>query len=422
MNAPSEETLYDAIVVGAGPAGCSTALFLSRAGRRVLLLDKAAFPREKVCGDAISGKSVGVLHELGLISEIGKLPHGTVQGVALIAPNGQEVRVKFSPASGFDFAGYTLRRVQTDEILFKAACAAPNVSVGIGCKVSALIRDANGAVEGVECETEEKGKTAKHSYRARVVVGADGSGSAVARHAGLPALPPEHQFMAIRGYWRGVAGLSDCIELFFIDGVLPGYLWVFPMGDGTANVGLGILLHDMKKRGVHVNKILLDALANHPSLKQRFASAKLEGQIGAWIIPNGSFRRQNVGDGWALVGDAAALVDPFSGEGFGNAVSSGKFAAQTIANAIESAPGSSALSASQLAPYSAMVDEQLRPEMETHYKLQQASRHRFILNQFITKAATKPEIKKVVQDMLASDEEKKKAASPLFYLRLLLPW
>jgi flavin-dependent dehydrogenase len=228
--------------------------------------------------------------------------------------------------------------------------------------------------------------------------------------------------MAIRGYWRGVTNLSEYIELFFIDGVLPGYLWIFPMGDGTANVGLGILLHDMKKRGVHPNKILLKALAEHPSLKERFANAKLEGQIGAWIIPNGSYKRVNSGEGWVLIGDAAALVDPFSGEGFGNAVSSGKFAAQVIGEAITKRPGSDPLTSAELAPYSSRVEEELRPEMQTHYKLQQASRHRWLLNQFLTKAATKPEVRKVVQDMLASDEEKKKAASIWFYLKLLWPW
>ncbi len=433
---PSEEMIYDAIVVGAGPGGCACALFLARAGRQVLLVDKAAFPREKVCGDAVSGKSVGVMRELGLLKDLDAPAHGVIKGVLFGSPSGKEVVVPFPNAAGLDFAGYTLRRKQTDWILFEAAIAEKNITIMQKFNVDSVVKDEAGAICGIggidgmapqkaevgeRFGANEEAGASKRTFHSRVVVGADGSGSAISRALGLPPVPPEHQFMAIRGYWRGVEGLSDNIELYFIDGVLPGYLWVFPMGDGTANVGLGILFSDMKKRKEHPNKILYNAISSYPSLARRFKPSLQEGQIGAWTIPNGSYKKRNAGSGWVLIGDAACLVDPFSGEGFGNAVSSGKFAAQTIDEAIKNNAGSEALKVQVLQAYSDKVDSILRPEMEMSYKLQQMSRHRFLLNRFIGKSATNPKFRQHIVDMLASDEEKKKAQSPLFLLELLLP-
>ncbi len=423
---PTKDLLYDAIVVGSGPAGCSAALFLARAGHYVLLIDKAKFPREKVCGDAVSGKSIGVLRRLHLLDKLEAPAHGVITGLKMVSPNGKQVMVPFPNADGMQCAGYCLRRKSTDAILYSAAKSEPNITLLDNFTVLALERDANGRVCGVSGCDADRATAAPpiskaRTFRSRVVIGADGAGSAIVRLLGLPGVPPEHQFMAVRGYWRDVAGLSDHIELFFIDQVLPGYLWVFPMGDGTANVGLGILNSDIKKRPEHPNKILLNAIANHPMLSARFANAKQEGQIGAWIIPNGSYARTNFGDGWVLVGDAASLVDPFSGEGVGNALSSGQFAAQTIDEALGKESGEEPLSAQSLAPYSALVESQLRPEIKTSYNLQQASRSRFLLNMFIGKAASKPAFRQMIIDMLGSDEAKQQVKDPLFYLKLLLP-
>ncbi len=423
-NMPSEEIIYDAIVVGAGPAGCSCALFLARANRTVLIADKALFPREKVCGDAVSGKSIGVLRELGLLGEIEKNTHGVINGTKFVSPNGKEVTVPFPKATGMDCAGYTLPRKQTDLALFDAVRHEPHITAMQKFAVEEIIKDDRGRVcgiigtDGMSSENTPEKKT----FHARAIVGTDGSGSVVSRKLGLPSPTPEHTYMAIRGYWRGIKELTDNIELFFIDGVLPGYVWIFPIGGGAANVGLGILLSDMKKRNEHPNRILMNVVNSYPSISRRFAGAVMEGQIGAWTIPNGSFRKQNSGEGWLLSGDAASLVDPFSGEGVGNALVSGKYAAQTIQDAIAATPGSEPLSAESLMPYTKMVDDYLRPEMEQSYKLQQLSRHKFLLNLLIGKAATKPKVRQKIIDMLASDEEKKKVESPWFYLDVLLPW
>jgi flavin-dependent dehydrogenase len=253
------------------------------------------------------------------------------------------------------------------------------------------------------------------------VVGADGAASAVSRLLKLPSQPVEHVYSGVRGYYTGVEGLSENIELFFIDGVLPGYLWIFPMANGKANVGLGILSSDLNKGRKHPNTMLADAIANNASIAPRFKNAKMDGRMGGWAIPLGSYRKKCFGNGWALIGDAASLVDPFSGEGVGNALCSGKYAAVVIGESIVKTPGTAPLSEESLARYGHLLDEYIYPEMVDSYRLQRASRFRFLLNTFIGKAADKPEVRTMLVNMVNSDEEKKKTQSPLFYLKLLLP-
>lgn len=411
---------YDAIVVGAGPSGCSCALFLARKGRKVLLLDKATFPREKVCGDAFSGKSIGIARELGILDSLPSLPHGIVRGLTMVSPGGKRVNVPFPNAKGMEFAGYTIERKLVDNMFFQAAQKEKNITIIQGFSVDRLERTPKGAVCGVSGQKQDKDGKKQSSFSAKVVVGADGSASTICRLLGIKTPPMGHIYSAVRGYWSGVSGLSDSIELYFIDGVLPGYLWVFPMADGMANVGLGILSSDLKSRK-HPSTTLQEAISKHPAIAPKFANAKLVGKIGGWAIPNGSFKKQNTGDGWVLIGDAASLVDPFSGEGVGNALSSGKYAALAIHSALETNKDSEFLPASSLASYEENVATYLRPEMQNSHRIQRLSRFRFLLNLFIGKAADKPDVRQMLVDMLGSTEEKKKVVSPSFYLKLLLP-
>jgi menaquinone-9 beta-reductase len=415
----TEERIYDAIIVGAGPSGCSCALFLANAGREVLLVDKvASFPREKVCGDAFSGKSIGVARELGVLASLEKKPHGIVRGLALIAPNGKRVEVPFPNADGMPFAGYTVERADTDEVFFRAAEAHPKIKMVVGFFADGLLREGNAVCGVTGTRASDK---AKLSFKSRVVVGADGAASAISRMLGLPNQPVEHVYSAVRGYWTGLEGLSENIELFFIDGVLPGYLWIFPMANGRANVGLGILSSDLNRGKLHPNAMLNKAIESHPVIASRFKNAKLQGRIGGGAIPLGSYRKKCFGDGWVLIGDAASLVDPFSGEGVGNSLCSGKYAALTIGEEIRKSPGSAPLPSAALAKYGNLLDEYVYPEMVDSYRLQRLSRFRFLLNLFIGKAADKPEARAMLVNMVNSDEEKKKTQSPLFYLKLLLP-
>jgi geranylgeranyl reductase family protein len=410
---------FDVIVVGAGPGGSTTASYLARSSKSVLLIDKAKFPRDKTCGDALSGKSMKVLRELGLVDEIKKLPHAKIYGVTFSSPSGHVVSIPFlnSDPSRDEGVGYCMRRIHTDNMFF-------NCAKRLGAKVleqfqvQSLIFENNKVigVKGLDLNTKEQ-----KEFYAKVVVGADGVNSTVAREVlGEEAkLDPNHSCDAIRCYYSGIKNLTNNIEIHFINSIQPGYFWIFPVEDSIANVGLGLLSSDLNKKIQTEKKSLIslfnDVIKNEPVLKDRFLDAKPLGPITGWRLPFGSKRRKIAGNGWLLVGDAASLVDPFSGEGVGNATTSGKFAAQTIIEAF----GINDFSYNTLSKYEKLVWGELGAELQTSYSMQKIGRFKFLLDRIIYKAATDPKIKEFISNSLASEETKKDLVNPLFYLKIL---
>ena len=399
---------FDVIVVGGGPSGSTAAIMLSRSGHKVLLLDKAKFPREKVCGDACSSAGLNIIKELGLLPATKKQPHVKVNRLLLTAPNGKSIIMPYSKVKGLDCAGFIIKRKNNDNVLFSAARREAKVMEGF--VVESLIFE-KGAVVGVF------GKTAqgrKKELRAKIIIGADGANSIVATQVGSLQTDPKHRCGAIRGYFEGVTGLTDAIELYFIDGIFPGYFWVFPMAGGYANVGIGLVSSEISKKKISLHRMMEKALLSD-GIRERFKSARQIGKTEGWVIPQGSKRVKNHGKGWILVGDAASLADPFSGEGFGNAMRSGKIAAEVIDKALKA----NDLSEAFLAKYEKNIAREMDEEFQSLYQLQKASSHKFLINMFLSKASRNEDFRKMLLEMMESNEGKKKARSPLFYLRLI---
>jgi geranylgeranyl reductase family protein len=396
---------YDVIVVGAGPAGSVCANFLGREGYKVLLVDKAKFPRDKTCGDACSGKSISVLRELGLLPEIKKYAHGVNNGVIFSSPKGTILEIRTENQDGF-----VCRREILDNILFKAA--KKYVATLEEFTVTDLIKDGNQVIGIVGVDKNGK----EQRIYANVVVGADGAMSVVAQKVGVFEVDPAHHCVAVRGYYDGVTGMKDVIELHFTKTAIPGYFWIFPYEDGTANVGLGMLTKDVKARNINLKELMEKEIKENPMFKERFKNARLISEIKGWNLPLGSkIRKQIAGDGWVLIGDAASLIDPFSGEGMGNAMLSGKLAFRTISRALRL----KLYTRKVLGEYEEEIKRELKSELEMSYLLQRLGKIEFLLNLVIDKAAKNPEIRKEITQMIISEESKKKFSSPLFYLKLL---
>lgn len=395
----------DVIIVGGGPAGSSLAIRLAKQNKKVLILDRASFPRDKVCGDGISGKSVVLLRELGIEEEVSKALGAKIFGVTISSPDGTLLDI---PMTGKNY-GYCVRREVFDDVLFQKAKSL--VQTRENFLVTDIIQE-NGFVVGVK-GMDSKTKEAEE-FRAKVVVGADGATSVVATKLGLNEHKPEHHIVALRAYYEGVTDLTDKIEIHFIDGVLPGYFWIFPVEAGKCNVGIGMVTKEVQKRGVKLDKLMLDAIAQNPLFSKRFENARLIGGIRGWNLPLGSTKRKSFGNGFLLIGDAASLIDPFTGEGIGNALFSAKFAAQEIDRAFKE----NDFSESFFETYSKHLDRELFPELKTSYNMQRLVNFKWLLNFIVHKAKTKPKVANFIAESLVNDKPREKLASPFTLVKL----
>lgn len=402
---------FDVIVVGGGPGGSACAAFLGKAGKKVLLLEKAKFPRDKTCGDAISGKSMRVLRELGLTMEIERNPHAVIRGVIFSSPNGNVVNIPFPEKADRSAPGYCCRREVFDNIVFQNSKKYADVREKH--VVTDVIKE-NGFVVGVKARDVDA--KVDHEFRAQVVVGADGSQSVVANKLGLLDTPDEHHCTALRIYYKNVKNLSDAIELHFVESVMPGYFWIFPLENGLANVGIGMITKDMKDHQINLKQATYDAIANDPLFKNRFQGAEQVGPVMGWTLPFGSHHRKCFGNGFVLVGDAASLIDPFTGEGIGNAMMSGWIASQVLVDALKQNDVSEAF----LKAYDEKLWKEIGAELDTSYKLQRVGRFKPLLNFVVSKAAKSPKVRDTISSMLGSEEAKKEFTGPLFYLKLML--
>ena len=384
--------------------------FLAAKGRKVLILDKEKWPRDKTCGDAISGKSVGVLRELGMTDAVEKADHGEVTGLSFSSPNGTLVSIPFKGSDGQIAKGYVCRRMVYDNMLWQNAKKGCDACEGM--QVTAAVRE-DGKIVGVKARSREG---EDFEFRGKIIIGADGVSSVVAREIRGSEVDPDHTCVAYRGYYSGITGMDGTLEIHFIRSMMPGYFWIFPLENGLANVGVGMVMSDMRKGGVNLQKAMLDAISQNPLFKDRFAEAKLVSPIGAWSLPFGSKKRVVSADNVLLVGDAAGLVDPFSGEGIGNAMLSGKLAAQAADEAIASGD----TSAAALSKYGERLWAQIWNELNMSYTMQKLGRMEWLLNFVVGKAAKSEKAREAIAGTFSNENAKQGYASPLFYLKLLL--
>lgn len=406
---------YDVVIVGAGPGGSGTALHLKDSGLKIALLDKHKFPRDKTCGDGISGKSSTILKELGLFDKIFELPHGPGYGVWMSGPNGVDLIVDSRQENpNAKPHGAVIRRYDFDNFLFNNAKQMPNVDAFEQYTVFDLIKEENNYV-GVLAKDKD-GNT--HEFRAKIIIGADGAGSVVASKLGVAIRDPDHYVSAVRAYYDGVEGMREVIEIHFVEQALPGYFWIFPLEGKKANVGIGMLDRDMRKNKVNLAQLMENLIMQHPKFKDRFANAKRLTNIVGWTLPLGSKRRKPYFNHVLLVGDAAALIDPLTGEGIGNALLSSKLAAITIKEAFQK----NDFSENTLKMYDELLKKHLDPELQTMYRIQRLGSVKWLLNHFFNRVNSKRELRELITSTIVSEDTlkyKKKLTDPIFLIKNL---
>jgi flavin-dependent dehydrogenase len=262
---------------------------------------------------------------------------------------------------------------------------------------------------------KSKDEDQERTFTGKIVFGADGYKSTVAQKLGLYHYDTKHTLVALRAYYKNVSQMSDHIEIHFVKESLPGYFWIFPLTDGLANVGIGMKHYDIKKRKIDLFKVL-DQVIESPNFRQRFAEAKLVDEVKGWNLPTGSIFRPNYTDGVLLIGDAAGLIDPFTGEGIGNAMTSAKIAVEVASGATKEKKSGRR----RLEEYHHLLKETIGSELQLSYRLQQiGTRFPFLLNLVIGKAARSQEVSDWISTMIADEESKQDLTHPLTYWRLL---
>ena len=266
-------------------------------------------------------------------------------------------------------------------------------------------------IAGIKGETKEG---QEEIFKAPMIIGCDGANSIVARKLGLYEMDMETTAVAIRCYYSGVEGLTNQIELHYVKEVNPGYFWLFPAGEGKANIGIGLSKNDAKKESRTLRQIL-DEVIQSDYFKDRFMNAKpMEKPVG-WNLPLGRSHRKNHGDGFMLLGDAAGLIDPFTGEGIGNAMVAGKYAMQVASESKNTGD----YSEKAFSKYDQMLWDEIGKELRTSTKLQNLARSNFLLNFIINRAARNEEVQDIISGMLSNEIPKDELSSPLFYFKIL---
>jgi geranylgeranyl reductase family protein len=325
----------DVIVVGAGPAGSTTAAYLARSGLDVLLLEKTSFPREKVCGDGLTPRAVKALVSLGipLHEQDGWLPN---KGLRII---GGGVRLEMPWPELASYPGYGLMRsrLDFDETLARnAQKSGARLIEGITV-TGPMLDDRTGRMTGVTGRETADGSGPERTYRGRVVIAADGNSSRLSVAMGLRKREDRPLGVAVRTYYTSPRHdddyLESWLELWDGDRLLPGYGWIFGAGDGTSNVGLGLLNTSEAFRNTDYRALLRRWLAGMPQ-SWGFTEENRTQPVRGAALPMGFNRTPHYTDGLLLAGDAGGMVNPFNGEGIAYAMESGEIAARIVTQAL----------------------------------------------------------------------------------------
>lgn len=414
MSNPHFET--DVLIAGAGPGGASTSVFLAKEKINHIIIDKAVFPRDKICGDAFSGKSVGILKRITpawqdyFLADKNKAVVST--GIQFTAPDNTCLDIPFLLKNTKEQipAGFVSKRIDFDNTL---AGLIDNQYATL--LTDTLLEDIEEIKDGLLVTIKQHGE--RKQIFTKMIVGAEGRGSIVAKKMAQHTMELAHYSAGIRAYYKNVSGMHEqnYIELHFLKELQPGYLWIFPLPNGTANVGVGMLSKSISLKKVNLKQLMLEAIKTHPTLKDRFVNATIEGPIDGWGLPLGSKKRKLSGNRFLLTGDAGSLIDPFTGEGIGNAMVSGLVASRVIKKAIDA----NDFSIHFLKQYDDELYTKLWTELKLSHYLQILSSKPRLFNFVVNKASRSKELKETISCMFENVDIRKKFMNPLFYLKIL---
>ncbi|MGN6598871.1 MAG: geranylgeranyl reductase family protein [Actinomycetes bacterium] len=336
------EDVADVVIVGAGPAGSTTAYYLAQAGLDVVLLEKTAFPREKVCGDGLTPRAVEQLLRMGIDTtpEAGWIRN---HGLRIIG-GGMRLELPWPELASFPDYGLVRPRLDFDEILASQAVKAGARLYERMSVTGPVVDETTGRVTAVTArEVDDAGRKTgpERRFSAKVVVAADGNSSRLSLALGLQKRDDRPMGVAVRTYYKTPRHDDDWLESWLElwdrssgkEVLLPGYGWIFGVGDGTSNVGLGILNTSSAFGNVDYKALLHRWVESMPA-EWEFNEQTMTQPVRGAALPMGFNRQPHYTRGVLLVGDAGGMVNPFNGEGIAYAMESGATAAEVIVSAL----------------------------------------------------------------------------------------
>lgn len=378
--------IFDIIIIGGGPAGTTAALKLSQSDLKVALIDKAVFPRDKVCGDAVPGPSFKVLDSISkdwgkAMNQFSKSQNITASKI--VAPNNKSFTIHWKTMS------YNSKRVDFDNFLFQLVKEKTQTEIFEGVKINSIKSNPNSVrISGFNSEKEEV------ILKSKLIIGADGTNGITAKILANFEMNKNHHCAAVRAYATGISELEKTTnEFYLIQKYSPGYFWIFPLGYDSANIGFGMLSSKISEKRLSLKKVLKEIISTHLHLKNRFEKAEISGGIKGFGLPLGSRFAKLSGDRFMLTGDAGSLIDPLQGHGIDKAMLSGKLAAEQAIRCFEM----NNFSADFLKNYDREVYRKLGSEFKRNYwALKLFTRFPLALN-IITQFAQNQSIKSFLQ-------------------------
>lgn len=399
-------TDYDVVIVGAGPAGTSCAINLASSNLKILIVDKSEFPRDKICGGGLSERSINVIKRMPdqIFDMLLKFNNIVIsKGARFISPNSMHYDI--IPDNN-KINGLVCDRKKFDNFLLKNVLKYNNISF-----LNKKLNEINYNDKYFELSFDE------FSIKTSFLVGADGAKSLVAKKLTKNNLIKKNKIVALRAIFENVEGFDDrnLIELHFLREIIPGYFWIFPMGENKFNVGVGTANIFLKKKKIILKNLFYDIINNNISVNYRFKDSKQISRVEAEILPAGGFVTQISGNRFILVGDAASLVDPFTGEGIGNALLSGEIAASAILKCFETENFSEKF---LIKNYNKRINQRLSFEFFIHRWVLKFTKSERMVNFFMKKANDSIFFRNSIRKMTKHSKHKLMLLNPLFFIKL----